>query len=114
MKDHCSEAEKIKRVGRKAEKIQACSRAREGMGKGGRGCMKRVRMFVLSLRGVHFGFWSHLGCSGQSAIICSREGLPQGCARRIINKIYLVRFKYGLFLGSKKPGPRPYWSPLGV
>ena len=27
-------------------------------------------MLVVSLRGVNFGFWSHLGCSGQNAIIC--------------------------------------------
>ena len=44
---------------------------------------------VVSLRRVNFGFWSHLGCSGQNAIIFSREGLPlicrvsppQGCDR---------------------------------
>ena len=28
-----------------------------------------------SLRGVNFGFWSHLGCSGQNAIICSSESV---------------------------------------
>ena len=32
-------------------------------------------MLVVSLRGVNFGFWSHLWCSGQNAIIFSREGL---------------------------------------
>ena len=37
--------------------------------------MKVVVMLVVSLRGVNFGFWSHLGCSGQNAIIFSREGL---------------------------------------
>ena len=37
--------------------------------------MKGVGMIVVSLRGVKFGFWSHLGCSGQNAIIFSREGL---------------------------------------
>ena len=37
--------------------------------------MKVVGMLVVSLRGVKFGFWSHLGCSGQNAIIFSREGL---------------------------------------
>ena len=26
-------------------------------------------------QGVNFGFWSHLRCSGQNAIIFSREGL---------------------------------------
>ena len=37
--------------------------------------MKGAGMLVVSFRGVNFGFWSHLGCSGQSAIIFSREGL---------------------------------------
>ena len=37
--------------------------------------MKVVGMLVVSLRGVNFGFWSLLGCSGQNAIIFSREGL---------------------------------------
>ena len=37
--------------------------------------MKGVGMPVVSLRGVNFGFWSHLGYSGQNAIIFSREGL---------------------------------------
>ena len=36
--------------------------------------MKRAGMFVVSLRGVNFGFWSHLGCSGQNAIIFSGKG----------------------------------------
>ena len=37
--------------------------------------MKGVGMLVVSLRGINFGFWSHLGCSGQNAIIFSREGV---------------------------------------
>ena len=37
--------------------------------------MKGVEMLFVSLRGINFGFWSHLGCSGQNAIIFSREGL---------------------------------------
>ena len=37
--------------------------------------MKGVGMLVVSLRGLNFGFWSHLGCSGQNAITFSREGL---------------------------------------
>ena len=34
-----------------------------------------VGMLLVSLRTVNFEFWSHLGCSGQNAIIFSREGL---------------------------------------
>ena len=37
--------------------------------------MKGVEMLVVSLRGVNFGFWSRLGCSGQNTIIFSRKGL---------------------------------------
>ena len=37
--------------------------------------MRGVGMLVVSLRGVNFRFWSHLVCSGQNAIIFSREGL---------------------------------------
>ena len=46
-------------------------------GGGGMGTphMKGGGMLVVSRRGVNFGFWSHLGCSGQNAIIFSREGL---------------------------------------
>ena len=47
-------------------------------GKGGVGedsHIKRGGMLVVSLRGVNFGFLSHLGCFGQNAIICSRENL---------------------------------------
>ena len=47
----------------------------EGPGGGGTLHMKGVGMLVVSLRGVNFGFWSHLGCSEQNAIIFSREGL---------------------------------------
>ena len=44
-------------------------------GAGGTPHMKGVGMLVVSLRGVNFGFWSHLGCFGKNAIIFSREGL---------------------------------------
>ena len=43
--------------------------------------MKQTGMLVVSLRGVNFGFWSRLGCSGQSANILSRQG-PVRVSRR--------------------------------
>ena len=46
-----------------------------GGGGGGGTRMKGAGVLVVSIRGVNFGFWSHLGCSGQNAIIFSREGL---------------------------------------
>ena len=46
---------------------------------GGRGVgnshMKGAGMLVVSLRGVNFGFWSHLQCSEQNVIILNRKGL---------------------------------------
>ena len=51
--------------------------------------MKQTGMLVVSLRGVNFGFWYRLGCSGQSANILSRQGQN------------LLK-------------PSPDWSPLGV
>ena len=43
-------------------------------------------MVVVSFRGVNLGFWSHLGCSGQNAIIFSHLGLH---AKKYEN-IYLI------------------------
>ena len=37
--------------------------------------MKQTGMLVVSLRGVIIGFWSRLGCFGQSANILSHKGL---------------------------------------
>ena len=42
---------------------------------GGDSHMKQTGMLVVSLRGVNFGFWSRLGCSGQSANILCHQGL---------------------------------------
>ena len=44
-------------------------------GGGGGSYMKETGMLVVSLRGVNFGFWSRLGCSGESANILSRQDL---------------------------------------
>ena len=58
--------------------------------------MKLEGMFVVSLRGVNFGFWSHLGYSGQNAIIFSpearedkgdREGIPHTHPIRVGNSV---------------------------
>ena len=37
--------------------------------------MKQAGMLVVSFRVVNFEFWSHLGCSGENAIIFCRQGL---------------------------------------
>ena len=37
--------------------------------------LRGAGMLVVSLRGVNFGFWSHLGCSEQKATIFSRQVL---------------------------------------
>ena len=46
-----------------------------GRSPGGDSDMKWTGMLVVSLRGVNFGFWSRLGCSGQNVIIFRRQGL---------------------------------------
>ena len=58
-----------KEVGHRKEK------GRNLPGGGGDSDMKWTGMLVVSLRGVNFGFWSRLGCSGQNVIIFSRQGL---------------------------------------
>ena len=46
----------------------------KGVTRGGGGShIKRGGMLVVSLGGKNFGFWSHLGCFGQNAIICSKR-----------------------------------------
>ena len=44
--------------------------------------MKQTGMLVVSLRGVNFGFWSRLGCSGQSAIILKAAKVSLRVPRR--------------------------------
>ena len=65
--------------------------------------MKQTGMLVVSLRGVNFGFWSRLGCSGQSANILSRQGLIKGSAKkqRITRREAEVEFSFFFFF--KRP-----------
>ena len=44
-------------------------------GRGGDSAYERAGDACRLAGGVNFGFWSHLGCSGQNAITFSREGL---------------------------------------
>jgi len=44
--------------------------------------MEWTGMLIISLRGVNFGFWCCLGCSGKNVIIFSLQGLVKGCTRR--------------------------------
>ena len=68
---------------------------------GGDSHMKQTGMLVVSLRGVNFGFWSHLGCSGQSANILCRQGLVSGFreetqnyAKRNRSQIFFLTFLF--------------------
>ena len=60
-------------------------------------------MLVILPRGVNFGFWYHLGCSGHNAIICSHKGLV-GVAHEetfymyIVNSFYLFHSFNQIFL----------------
>ena len=62
---------------------------------GGDSHMKQTGMLVVSLRGVNFGFWSRLGCSGHSTNILSRRE-KQNYAKRNRSQIFfqLVLFSY--------------------
>ena len=46
-----------------------------GGGGGGDSRMNQTGMLVVLLRGVNFGFWSRLGCSGQSSNMLCHQGL---------------------------------------
>ena len=62
--------------------------------------MKGVGMLVVSLKGINLRFWSHLGCSGQNAIIFSREGLVQGLNSKFPTSIPTFHMR------SPSPGPK--------
>ena len=53
------------------------------------------------LRGVNFGFWSRLGCSGQSASILCHQGLFLG------SQFAKATPRLVSFRGHKKLKPRP-------
>ena len=60
---------------------------------------------------VNLGFWTHLGCSVQNAIIFSRNGLFQACTgTNIIKKLYIFNSFY--LLDSCNQSLK--WSLLGV
>ena len=60
----------------------------QGEGEGERTHMKGAWMLDVSLRGVNFGFWSHLGGSGQNVagVIGEGEGEQGASARRAPSK----------------------------
>ena len=51
--------------------------------------MKGVGMFVDSLRGVNFGFWSHLGCSGKTPSYLAVKVSFRVVREKIYRNIYL-------------------------
>ena len=68
--------------------------------RGGDSQIEWMGMPVVSLRGVNFGFWSCLGCSGQNVIIFSQQGLVNlRVAREEILFFLFVYFIYWSFLG---------------
>ena len=75
----------ILRRGRFYDEFHSSEKDAGGPG-GGRGFysrMKQMGMLAVSLRGVNFGFWSRLGCSGQSTNILSRQGLVYGSTKNL-------------------------------
>ena len=59
----------------KPEVVSFAIQGKSPGGGGGDSHMKQTGMLVVSLRGVNFGFWSRLGCSGKTANILSCQGL---------------------------------------
>ena len=60
--------------------------------------MKGVGMLVVSLRGVKFRFWSHLGCSGQNTIIFSLKVFRVALEEILQNYIFSIRFICSMFV----------------
>ena len=56
--------------------------------------MKGAGILVVLLRGVNFGFWSHLGCSVQNVIIFSFKEVLYGCPQRNTKKLYIYNSFY--------------------
>ena len=54
----------------------------------------QMGLLVMSLRGVNFGFWSHLACSGQSANILSRQGNTELREEKQKSNFFLTCFVY--------------------
>ena len=71
--------------------------------------MKQTGMFIVSLRGVNFGFWSRLGCSGHSTNTLSRKE-TQNYAKRNSSQIFFLN----CFCFQNLLKLRPDWSALGV
>ena len=89
--------------------------ARLGGGGGWEGIlyMKGVGMLFVSLRGVNFGFWSCLECSGQNTIIFSRKGLSFRVAlkemlRGCLSKIRPLNFAWKTILPETLASERLY------
>ena len=81
--------------------------------------MKQMGMLVVSLRGVNFGFWSRLGCSGHSANILSQETELREEKQKSnfpfnFFCFHICMFSAVSFRGQNLLKPRPDWSPLGV
>ena len=59
--------------------------------------MKGVGMLLVSLRGVNFRFWSHLGCSRQNTIIFSHKSLFRVALKEILkNYVFSIRVIYSI------------------
>ena len=48
--------------------------------------MKRTRVLVVSLKGLNQGFWSHVGCSGQNAMLFGYQSIFLSALKEEITK----------------------------
>ena len=72
--------------------------------------MKGAGLFCVLLRGVNFGFWSHLGCSGQTPLYLAVEISFRIAREEILKKLYIVSSFY-LFDSCNQSLE---WSFLGI
>ena len=58
-------------------------------------------MLVVSLRGVNFGFWCHLGCSGQTPLYLAVKVSFRVAREKLLYFLFVCVLKWSL-LGCQK------------
>ena len=66
--------------------------------------MKGAGKFVVSLRGVNFGYWSHLGFSGQTALYLAVKVSFRVARERSLYFVICLCFKIVSLRGQKSLG----------
>ena len=64
--------------------------------------IKVTGMLVVSFRGLNYGFWSHLGCSGRNADIFSHQGIVYKCTCRVAREEVIQKHRHTLITGDDR------------